>query len=56
MRKPAIVIDVQVGEDDPFHVARPDAQSAQLRTDFLIALDLKPHLPAPVRMQGGQLR
>jgi hypothetical protein len=36
VRKPAIVIDVEVGEHDAFHIARSNAVAAQLRTDFLV--------------------
>src|SRR5262249_23461132 len=55
MHKPAIVVDVQVSEHDSFHIARSDSQRAQLRTDFLVALDSKPDLPAHVRVErpGG---
>src|SRR5262245_36474611 len=55
VRKPAIMIDVQVGQHDAFHVPRPNTQRAQLRTDFLVALDSKPDFPAHVRVQrpGG---
>ena len=46
------MIGVQVGEDDAFHISRPDAKSAQLRTDFLITLDSKCHVPSQIGMQG----
>ena len=54
MGKAAVMVAVQVGEDDSFHISRPDAQRAQLRADFLIPLDAKGHFPAHVRMQGGR--
>ena len=46
MRKATVVTYVQMGEDDPFHVTRPDADRAQLRTDFLITVDPKRNFPS----------
>src|SRR5262249_24392181 len=37
---------------DAFHISRPDAERAQWRTDFLLALDSKRHLPSLVGMEG----
>jgi len=48
MRKATVVIYVQMSEDDPFHIARPDAERAQLRTDFLITVDAKRNFPSDV--------
>jgi hypothetical protein len=52
MGKAAVVIAVQVCEDDSFHISRPNAHGPQLRTDFLIALDSKRDFPSHVGMQG----
>jgi hypothetical protein len=46
------VIGVQVGEDHSFHVVRTDAESAELRTDFLLTFNAERHFPTHVRMQG----
>ena len=48
MRKTTIVIDVQMGEDDPFHIARAYAERPQLRTDFLLGADPKRDFPSDV--------
>jgi hypothetical protein len=55
VRQSAVVIHVQVSEDDLFHIARPDAHRAELRSDFLVALDPKHHFPSQVRVKrvGG---
>jgi hypothetical protein len=52
VRKATVVIAVQVCEDDPFHISRPNAKGAELRTDFLITLDSKCDFPPHVGMQG----
>jgi hypothetical protein len=39
MREPAVMVHVQMGENHPLHIARPDAECAQLRTDLLFAVD-----------------
>ena len=51
MRQPAVVIHMQMGEDDAFDIARADTECAQLRTDFLFGLDPECDLPADVGMQ-----
>jgi hypothetical protein len=48
VRQSAVVIHVQVGEDDLFHIARSDAHRAELRTDFVVALDPKHHFPSNI--------
>jgi hypothetical protein len=50
MLKAAVVIHVQMGENNPIHIARPDAERPQLRTDFLFALDAKRRFPADIGM------
>jgi hypothetical protein len=51
----AVVIDVQMRQDDVLHISRADAERAQLGTDFLLALESKRHLPSMIRVQrsGG---
>src|SRR3981189_2924035 len=57
MRKAAVMVHMQMGENDPLHIARSDAERAKLRTDLLFALDAKRHFPAEVgvkRLAGFQ--
>ena len=54
MSEAAVVVAVQVREDDTSHILPPDAERAQLRTDFLLPLDAKRHFPASVRVHGGR--
>jgi pimeloyl-ACP methyl ester carboxylesterase len=51
MRQAAVVIDVQVGEDDACDISRSNAERAQLWTDFLLALETKRHLPSVIGME-----
>ena len=51
MREAAVVIDVQVREDDAFDIEASDAQRAQLWTDFLFAFETKRDLPSMIGMQ-----
>ena len=46
MCKSAIMIHMQVGENNPFHITRTDAQCTQLRTDLLFRIDSKNNLPS----------
>ena len=46
------MIHVQMSEDNPFHVARPNAERAQLRPNFLFMLDSKRNLPAAIGMKN----
>src|SRR4029078_4773159 len=51
VREAAVVIGVQMREDDACDISRSDAEGAQLGTDILFALDAKAHLPSVIRMQ-----
>src|SRR5260370_38471231 len=51
MREAAVMVHMQMGEDHPLHIARSDAERAQLRTDLLFALDAKRHFPADIRVK-----
>ena len=43
------MVYVQMGQDNFFDVARPDAKPAQLRTDFLFTLNFETRLPIACR-------
>jgi hypothetical protein len=51
MREPAIMVHVQMGQHHALHVARPDSERAQLRTDLLFGLDAKRDFPADIGME-----
>src|SRR5690242_10290653 len=51
VREAAVVIGVQMCEDDARDISRSDAEGAQLRTDLLVALEAKVHFPSVIRMQ-----
>ena len=51
MLKATVVIHVQMGENDPLHIARPDSQHAQLRTDFFFAVNSKRDFPSDIGMK-----
>jgi hypothetical protein len=51
MYKSAIVIHMQVGENDLFYVIRRNAERAQLRTDFLLRIYSKPNFPSDVGVE-----
>src|ERR1700733_3688697 len=51
VRKAAVMVHVQMAENDPFHIARPDAERAQLRTDLLLMLDAECDLPPHERVK-----
>jgi len=38
-------------QDYPLHIARPDPERAQLRTDLLFAVDAKGDFPADIGVQ-----
>ena len=42
MRKTTVVVNMQMGQHDCFHIALADAETAQLRPDFLLGFDLEP--------------
>jgi hypothetical protein len=48
-----VMIHVQMGEDDPFHIARPDTERPQLRSDFFFTVDSKLNFPSDIGMKGG---
>ena len=47
----AVVIHVQMREDHPLHVARRDADCAQLRSHFLLGFDAGRDFPADIGVQ-----
>jgi hypothetical protein len=49
--KATIMVDVQMGQDDPFYITGPYAEGAQLRTYLLVTVDAKRHFPSNVRME-----
>lgn len=51
MCKAAIVIHVQVSEDNPFHIARSHAEHPQLRPDLFFTIDSELDLPSDIRME-----
>jgi len=51
VRKAAVMVHMQMGEHDAFHVARPDAERLQLRTDLLFAVDAEPDFPPDIRVK-----
>src|SRR5262249_52407963 len=50
VRKSAVVIHVQKGEDNFFHVSRSDAECAQSRTDLFVTINSKCDFPPNPRM------
>jgi hypothetical protein len=52
VREAAVVIDMEMRENDSFHVEWSYGECTQLRADLLILFDPKRHFPSPVRMQG----
>src|SRR6185437_12751653 len=46
MCQAAIMIHVQMGENDLFHITRSNAQRTQLRTDFIFPIDSKNDFPS----------
>ena len=52
--EPAVVIDVQMSQDDAPDVVRADADRAQLRPRFLIRFDVEAHGVAEVGMPARQ--
>jgi hypothetical protein len=55
MPKAAVVIHLQMREQDPLNVARPHAERAQLRSDLLFRRDSKADLPADIRMERARV-
>ena len=53
MCKAAVVIHVQMRENDAFHISRPDAERAQLWADFFFTVDSKRNFPSNIGMKGG---
>jgi hypothetical protein len=51
MDKSAIVIHVQVGQNDRLHISRSDAEGAQLRTNLLFALNSERDFPSHIRVK-----
>src|ERR1019366_3652277 len=51
VHKAAVMVHMQMGQDDPFHIARTDAERAQLRTDLLFALDAERDFPSDIRVK-----
>jgi len=51
VREAAVVIGMQMREDDARGISRSDAEGAQLRTDLLFVLDTKYHFPSVIGMQ-----
>ncbi len=51
MPETTVMIHVQMSEDDPFHIARADAQRVQLRTYLFFAIDSKRDLPSDKGMK-----
>src|SRR6187455_98884 len=51
MRKTAIMIHVQVSEDNLFHIARSNAERTQLWAGLLFRVNLKHDLPSQKRMK-----
>ena len=51
--EPAVVIDVQMGENDGLHVGGADAERLQPRPDFLFAVDVELHGEAEIGMPAG---
>ena len=47
----AVVVNVQMSENDPFDIARAHAKGTQLRTDLLLGLDPERNFPTEIRMQ-----
>src|SRR5262249_33962502 len=52
VREAAVVVGMEMGEHHAFHISRPDAEPAQLRTDFFLALDPKGYIPSVIGMEG----
>jgi hypothetical protein len=51
MCKAAVVVDVQMGQDDASYITGPDTEGSQLRTDLLVTVDAKRHFPSNVGMK-----
>ena len=50
----AVVVDVEMGEDDQLDVARRDPERAQLRSGLLLRRDLELHCAAEIGMSARQ--
>ena len=54
MRKTAVVVDMQVSQHDRFHIALADAKASQLRSDFLLWLDVEAHRKLEIGVPARQ--
>jgi hypothetical protein len=48
------MVDVHVRQDDRLDIPLGDADSRQLHSDLLLAVDVKPHREAEIRMPAGK--
>jgi len=51
VRKPAVMIHMQMGKHHPLHIARCNAERTELRTDLLFTVNAERDFPAEIGMK-----